>query len=242
MNAPLIPANSAAGQPLDPPPSGKIWARWLFILMGVNLMGLVWLAVREESSENLRGVLDSMVQIGIAGVVAVAAFRALVLYPFRITDLFIMVIMLGMGVGISLEALKGLSHTSLGMERDLNPQSNIALAVQTVLFTLSLLVLGAALGLRYCVRLKLERPMVRAAAIINGMLALPAMAGVFAFPALLVLELNLSKNGVADKGNSGRYLILWAFSLVCVAKNTVLLLRSLALQAQVKEKPPEAKS
>ena len=241
MNGPVPSDISAAGQPLDPPPPGWRWARWLFILMGVNLMGLLWLAVREESGENVRVLLDSMVQIGMAAVIALAAFRALAAYPFRITDLFVMVIMLGMGIGVALEALHGISRTSLGMGRDLNPQSNLPLAVQWVLFTLSLLILGAALGLRYCQRLGLERPLERAGAVISGMLALPATAGVFAFPALMLLDLSISRNGVDDKGHSGRYLVLWVISLVCVAKNTVLLMRSLALQASVKDQSIEVK-
>ncbi len=67
------------------------------------------------------------------------------------------------------------------------------------------------------------------------MFFLPALAGVFAFPALFLLELNFKSGLVQDKGNGSRYLILWAFSLMFAAKNGVLLMRSLALQSAVRD-------
>ena len=235
MQNPQVPPSSIPDRPLDPPPSGRVWARWFFILFAVNIMGLIWLAVRSESGEKMGSIQDSMVQIGIACVVAFGAFRALTLFPFRITDLLAIVVLLGMGIGVALEMLKGVSKSSLGSGHDLNPQSNLPLAVQTVLFALSLLILGAAIGLRYCHRLKFESALIRIGAIVYGMFFLPSLAGVFAFPALFLLELNFKSGLVQDKGNGSRYLILWAFSLMFAAKNGVLLMRSLALQSAVRD-------
>jgi len=207
---------------------------WFCGLMGVNVASIVWLALRAESPSYLRGILDVFLQGATGAVVAYFAFRALFLYPFRIFDLLAIVLVLSLGLTATVDVLERLSGIGLIRESWEHEAFAYGGICQCCLISTSILVGGAALGLRHCALLKTERPLARVLTTVAGMLALPAAAGTVAF---LVPVFSALSQAPAQ---ALLWALLWLMSIVVTGANAVLFIKTLTLQEEIKaqEKMP----
>jgi hypothetical protein len=221
-------------RPLEPPLRGEgLLLRWMLFLLGAAVAGAAWLAVRSESSAAVRNVLDTILQLGFGVLLALGAYRLLVCFPFRILDLLAMVFMLAVGIKLTLEALAGAARYGLIEWGPWSGREHVGTLALACLLTSSMLLAGAALGLRYCLRLRLDRPAERVAALVYGMLGFPAALGFFAFPALIVVDFIPPR--VPNEGTL-LYLLLYLGACLVTARNTILLMRSMALDSEVQVK------
>lgn len=220
-------------RPLDPPAPGErqvmVWVAALFV---VSLMAAGWLAARADSSPGIRDALDTLLQVALGALFLGGAYRLLVYYPYRLLDLLVIVLVLSVGLKVALDGVSGLQDF-LGDPDPSEPkqvQVQLGPMVLSCLLTSSVLLCGAALGLRYCTRLKLDSSRQRVAAILYGMLVFPGIVGVFAFPALVLSELVSSP----ESGELGLlYLVLFITSCLVTLRNGVLFFRSMALENEV---------
>ena len=102
--------------------------------------------------------------------------------------------------------------------------------VQANFLTSSILLGGAAMGLRYCKQLNLDGTLARVWAVICGMLALPALIGLFAFPVLVLNEVFKPEGG--DE-SSGLMILLWLGSCMFTGWNASLFIRSISLSGHI---------
>jgi len=216
--------------PEAPPPVGPertlFW--WFCGVLAANVLSIVWLAVRAESAPYLRSILDSFMQFATGAVVAYFAFRALFLYAFRLLELLAIVLVLSLGVKFTLDVLNSLSRLGL-ISTPVDGPGRFGQMFQLCLLTSSLLLAGAAWGLRHCTVLKLERPLARLVSIVAGMLALPATAGIVAFPFPVIRNLAAGWPDVALI-----WLLLWLASILVTGVDTVLFIQALTLREEIK--------
>lgn len=159
---------------------------WVYATVAADIAGLLWLGVREESPPWMRMILDILMQAAVSGAILAGAFRFLLLYPFRIYDLILIVVVLSLSARFVLDQIEKLSAIGLIHTRpDLENMGELALT-----FTIvgSILLAGAAIGLRTCHKLKMERPFTRAISLGASMLSLPASAASIALAILLALS------------------------------------------------------
>jgi len=200
---------------------------WFCGVLGANVVSIVWLAVRAESPPYLRGILDSFMHFATGAVVAYFAFRALFLYSFHLLELLAIVLVLSLGVKLTLDTLNSLSGLGL-LSTPIDDAGRVGQMFQLCLITSSFLLAGAAWGLHHCTVLKLERSLARVVSIVAGMLALPAAAGIAAFPVPVVRKL-------VDAPNVALlWLLLWLASILVTGINTVLFIKTLTLREEIK--------
>jgi len=228
----MEPSSEVPERPLDPAPVQATWGRWLAISIGVNVLGLLWLAVGSGSAGAVREVVDTCVEIAVGGAAAYGSFRLLLIFPYRILDLLTIVVVLALGTKATLDALTTLSTAALLFTDMQNISQHIGMTVQICLFVDSLLLAGAALGLRYCHRLKFESPGKRMWAILCGMSTLPGTSGVISFPLLALTELHEARPEARTE--IPFYMAMWGLCIFVTFGNILLFLRSLAMQAEVK--------
>ncbi|MGD0092197.1 MAG: hypothetical protein ABSE73_19960 [Planctomycetota bacterium] len=215
---------SDAGLALAGPEHRLSW--WFCGVLGANVAGILWLAVRAESPPYLQGLLDSFMHFATGAVVAYFAFRALFLYAFHLLELLAMVLVLSVGVKLTLTVLDKWSAVGL-ISMTLDDPARPGKVFQICLLTGSVLLAGAAWGLRHCTVLKLEHQLARLASIVAGMLALPAAAGLAAFPVPLL-------RGLGDKSHVALvWLLLWLLCLLITGLNTVLFVKTLTLREEI---------
>jgi hypothetical protein len=201
---------------------------WFVLILGINVAGLLWLSVRAQSPDYLRGVLDAFFHTAAGGAVAYFAFRALLRYPYRFPDLLIIVTILSLGMKATLQVLA--SFEALGvLHASTEAGVRYGQMFQICLLTGSVLLAGAALGLHNCHTLKISATGVRLMCITAGMLALPAAAGTAAFPVLLVSEFA----GRARGDVALLFLLRWVGSVVITVININYFIRSLILKTEV---------
>jgi hypothetical protein len=220
-------------RPLDQPAPGErqvmLWVSALFV---VSLLAAGWLAARADSEPGVRDALDTILQVALGGLFLGGAYRLLVYYPYRLLDLLVIVMGLSLGLKVALDGVAGLSEF-LGEDVPSEPQQvqvQMGPMVLSCLLTSSVLLCGAALGLRYCTRLRLESARLRVAAILYGMLAFPGAVGVFAFPALILSEV-VGSSGLSER--TLLYLMLAITSCLVSLRNGMLFFRSMALEDEV---------
>lgn len=220
-------------RPLEPPEPGERQVlKWVAALFGASLLAAGWLAARADSDPGVRDALDTILQIALGGLFLGGAYRLLAFYSYRLLDLLTIVVVLSLGLKVALDGVSGLQEF-LG---DPVPDEPVRLQVQlgptalSCLLISSVLLCGAALGLRYCTRLKLHHSRQRVAAILYGMLAFPGIVGIFAFPALVLSEMVGSSN--LDE-RTPFYLMLAVASFLVTLRNGMLIFRSMALEDEV---------
>ena len=202
---------------------------WFMLILGANIAGLIWLAVRTESPPYLRSVLDVFAHGVTGAAVAYLAFRALLRFPFQFSDLFIMVIVLSLGMKATVDFVRELAALGF-VGSDMASGERFGEVFQLCLWSGSVLVSGAALGLRHCTLLNINRLLPRSACLIAGMIALPAAAGVTVFPVMMIREMLLRHP------DSSRLLMLVLQSLGSLAAtliNSRCFMRTLTLSAEV---------
>lgn len=216
------PADHALAQ------SGPRLMRIFFIVAAINLAGLVWLGVRTNSSASVRASLDVVFQLAVGGGLAFASFRALIAYPFLMTDLFAMVLVLGAWLRVTVDGVAALSK--VGMLPKLDAEAQFGQIIQVSLFSISVLVAGAAIGLRTCLRLQLKTVGARLLTIVPAMLALPAGAGCAAFALVALAE--FTSNGSNQKATL--WMVCWFASVIITFMNLATFIRLTALNAEIK--------
>ena len=210
--------------------SGPRLMRMFFIFAALNIAGLVWLGIRSDSPASLRGSLDVLFQLVIAGGIGFFAFRALVAYPFQLTDLFAMVLVLGVWLRFTVESIQTLS--SIGFLPPLDSEAKFGQILQAGLLSTSVLVAGGAFGLWACHKLNIKSVVGRLFTIIPAMLALPAAAGCAAFLVVALQEFSME----SDSSQSVAVLMLcWFGSVILTFINAATFIRTLALRAEIKE-------
>jgi hypothetical protein len=210
---------------------------WLALILCVNVAGLIWLAVRADSPQSVRGILDIMLHSAMGAAVTYLAFRALLRFPFRFPDLLIMVTVLSLGMKATVDFVRGLAALGI-VSTDLASGERFGEIFQLCLWSGSVLVAGAAFGLRHCTLLKIDRLIPRAVCLIAGMLALPAAAGVTVFPIMMIRELLLQHVDVSRL----MWLLLESIgSLAATIINSRNFMQTLTLNTEVgaKEKMPQ---
>jgi len=237
-----------AGAPtLAPPPSmSGLGAKVVVAVVLINIAGMLWMAVRSGSDASTRNALDGMAQFALGASAAFLAYRLLVLYPFRILDLLTIVMTLAAGTKVIIDALTAFSQHSLIFEGRVRDSEKFGPVMLSVLLACSVLMAGAALGLRYCVRLKLDRPLQRIWAVISGMLALPALAGGLVFALTFISALSdedafFKGDAPENRAAHARQLadimavsvFLWLGSLVLCFSNAIFFLKSLTNESEV---------
>ena len=210
------------------PAQRSLWF-WFALILGVNVVGLVWLAVRAESPPFLRGILDIFMNTATGAAAAYVAFRALLHFPYRFPDLLVMVSVLSLGMKATVDFVKGLANIGY-VSHELASGERFGEMFQLCLWSGSILIAGAALGLRHCTLLKIESVPARAATLIAGMLVLPALAGVVVFPVMLIRAFLL---GHSDAEFGVVMLLLWIGSMLASSVNTRCFMKTLTLNAEV---------
>ena len=216
----------------DPQRPDRRWFVWFLIALGVNVAGIFWLAVRADSPQSLRNVLDILMQSAIGIAVAVLAFRALTYFPFRASDLMIMVLVLSVAMKLTLKVLQSFSNIGL-IHSGFASEEHLGELFQTCLITGSILIAGGAFALRTCQKLQIERPIPRGASIVAGMLALPAAAGSLVFGLLIFFEVLKTK---PDYSDTPMFAALWLGSIGLSLVNVTNFGRMLMLRSVVSAK------
>ena len=243
MNPPA--ANSP--QSNDPPPGPDLTVAaqqsqrgfiWFFAILALNVVSLLWLSVRAGSPSSVAVVLDFFFHSAIGGAVIFFAFRMVFWYPFRFTDLLTIVLILSLGLRVILNLLFELSR--LGVVGDLFAPRGAGNLVQACLLCGSVLLAGAAMGLRHCHILKIDKPVARALTVASGMVALPAMAGVATFPVLILRDVLYPKSSSHETHILALH---WIGSIAASIVNAVCFVRTLSLKSVIdaQEKLPGAK-
>jgi hypothetical protein len=200
-------------------------------LLGVVVLSLFWMALRNNSPAHLRVILDFMFNVFIGGLAAWVAFRALYFYSFRLGDLLAMVAGLSLGMHQTLELLKSLAAVGVfGEHAAIDDPRNLGLVILSCMIVGSALLAGAALGLRHCAVLKLEGAFVRASVVLAGLFALPAAAGLAAFPALILRDMLMPGRAYE---HTAWFALLWLASIFFTAVNIICFIRTLTLNAQI---------
>jgi len=232
----LVPAPSMSG----------LGIKVVVAVVLMNSVGLLWMAVRSYSDAATRNTLDGMAQFALGACVAFCAYRLLVRYPFRILDLLTIVTTLSVGTKVMIDALTVFSQQGLIFEGQTRNGEKFGPVLLTVLLACSVLLVGAALGLRYCVRLKLDRALPRIWAVMSGMLALPALTGGLVFALVFISALadkeaffrgSASLNSAVRTRQSAELMqvsiFLWVGSLVFCFSNALLFIKSLTNESEV---------
>lgn len=235
------------GPRLEPLPSFETtgW-RWIAALAGVSASGMFWLAVRESSPSDTRLILDGFANLAIGATLAFFAYRALIKFSFRILDLMGIVTMLSIGLKAAIDTMSLLALSGIIWEGRVTDSDKFSSVMLSCLLTSSVLMAGAALGLRYCARIQIEAPVRRLGAIIMGMLAFPAVVGIPVFTLAVLQEaveiLNRPPHMLrtADAEVNPMNFVYWVLSIGITAANTVLFLRSVAISSSVDVKAKTA--
>lgn len=214
-----------------PSPSERVLLHAFLTVLILNAIGVVWLALRSESPPHVRMVLDAIAQTGGGLILTYVGFRALLLYPYRVTDLFVIVMLLSLGMKATIDVLHAFS--SIGFLRsNFSGTDNFGEIFQACMVTGSILLIGAAWGLRKCHLLKISTVGMRTLTITAGTLALPAAAGVFAFPVLL---LRFVLTGEAQP-NPLSLIVLFILSSAITILNLGQMMKTLTLKEEINVK------
>jgi hypothetical protein len=207
------------------------------ILLTVVLAGVLWLALSSSTPPKLRGSMDMLLQLAFGGTLAYGGFRMLLVFPFRFPDLLAIVIVLSLGLKAQVDVLEVLNSHGITSDFMGDDQRKLSITLQVCMITASILLIGAALGLRHCHLLKIEKPLPRLLAIVSGMLVLPAVAGVFSFPVFLLRDA-MTEKVVTD--DTPALLLLWLASIICTVVNASHAIRTLSLKEEInaREKMP----
>ncbi len=216
----------------DPQRPDRRWFVWFLSALALNVMGIFWLAVRADSPESLRNVLDVLMQSAIGIAVAVVAFRALTYFPYRTSDLMIMVLVLSLAMKLTLSVLQRFAAIGL-LHHGFASGDHLGELVQTCMITGSILIGGGAFALRTCQKLEIQRPLPRAVALVAGMLSLPAAAGTLVFGLLIFVEVIRAK---PDYSYTPMFAALWLGSIGLSLVNVTNMGRMLMLRAVVSAK------
>jgi hypothetical protein len=202
---------------------------WFIVVVGINVLGILWMALRAESPSSIREVLDILMQAALGLAIALLAFRTLTYFPYRTTDLFVMVLLLSVAMKVTLSVAARFSNIGL-IHAGFASSEHIGELVQTCLISASVLIGGGAIGLRTCQKLSIERPLQRAVVLVSAMLSLPAAAGSVVFGLLLVVE--VLKPG-ADLRSAPLIAALWLLSIGISVVNLSYLGKMLTLRAVI---------
>ena len=216
----------------DPQRPDRRWFVVFLIVLSVNVAGIFWLAVRADSTEALRNILDILMQSAVGIAVAVLAFRALTYFPFRVSDLMIMVMVLSVAMKLTVKVLQSFANIGL-LHHGFASEEHLGELVQTCLITGSILIGGGAFALRTGQKLQIEKPVPRGVAILSGMLALPAAAGSLVFGLLIFFEVLKSK---PDYAYTPMFAALWLGSIGLSLVNVVNMGRMLMLRSEIDSK------
>jgi hypothetical protein len=204
---------------------------WFFLLLGLVILSMIWLAMRKSSPPYVRTILDFFLNVATGGAVAFVAFRSLFLYRFRFFDLLAIVAGLSLGMHQTVELLKSLALYGVFGERySVDDPQNVGKVIQICLVVSSVLMAGSALGLRHCAILKIESGPRRVLAIIAGMYSLPAAAGIATFPVLILRDLVIPGS---PRNQLPVYTLLWITSIVFTIINVAYFIRTLTLKAEI---------
>jgi len=205
---------------------------WFAIILGVNIASLFWLSVRADSPAYVRTVLDLLLHGAAGGVVVYVAFRALLRYPYYFSDLMTIVLVLSGGMKMTVDFVNSLAALGV-IGSGFNSAERFGEIFQVCLFSGSVLLAGAALGLRHCTLLKIKGGVRRGISIVAGMFALPAAAGVAGFPVLIIRELVI-KNGTTS--DAFVFIVQWFLATGISALNAAYFFRSITLNAEIEAK------
>lgn len=220
----------------SPPMSGgaRSLLFWFLVILGINVVSMLWLAVRADSPAYIRNILDFFLYGVVGATTAYFAFRALFLFPFRMSDLFVIVMLLSLELKIAVDQVNQLSMLNL-LGYEVGDPEHLGQIFQVCLLAASVAVGGAAFGLRHCQLLKIDGTFGRALTIMSGMLSLPAAAGIAAFLVLAVLSLS---NGQTSEALV--LMLLWFGSMAITGLNVAYFIRTVTLNAEIaaQEKMP----
>jgi len=218
----------------EPSPDRRMFMLFA-IVVGVSFCGVLWLAVRSSTPEAVRDSMDFILQAGMGALLAYAGFRSLVIYPFRFFDLLGIVILLSLFMKIAVETIEGIAAS--GFFEFSESSARLGVTVQVCCIAASVLLAGAALGLRHCTLLKIQNTPARMLTVLSGMLVLPAAAGFFVFP-VLVLRDALSPEGTSQ--DTGAFLFAWLVSVIANVVNATCMIKTMALthEIEAREKMP----
>jgi hypothetical protein len=230
--SPEEPEENSNEQPLHG--SSRSLALWFAVILGVNVLSMLWLSVRADSPAYVRSVLDFFLYGTVGALTAYFAFRALLMFPYRMQDLFVIVMLLSLELKIAVDEIGRLAMLGLLFYGPDNPE-HFSQIFQVGLLTGSVAIGGAALGLRHCYILKIESPLGRALTVASGLLVLPAAAGTAGLLVLAGFSFSMNRQDEALL-----QLLLWFAAMIVTGINVVLFIKSITLQTEIdaKEKMP----
>ena len=219
--------NSEQPTPDSPPGPDRPIIVGFFVALGLSITGLLWLAVRADSPPSVRMVLDIFLQVALGASALLVAFRALMAYPFRISDLLVMVLLLSLAMKAVLDTVARFYAIGL-LHADADAGEHFGATAQICLIVGSLLLAGGAFALRTLYRLNIQSAAIRTVTLISGMLALPAAAGTVAFLVLIAMQVSLGEYFYIPV-----FTLLWFASVGVTVLNVVNLARLLTLRAEI---------
>jgi len=231
----LLPYDEPENPESEPQPAApeRAITTWAVVLIGATVVSALMLAARAESPPDVRGFFDIAIFAGVIGVASFAIVRLLFVYPFRLLDLMMIVIVLSLGMKGAIEAAHAWRYAQ---EQWLPKPSQRAHATQMyILYAESCMITGcvmlggAVMGLRHCRLLAIDSQLKRNATILCAMVSLPALA------ALILIPIKLLNNLVTERNTSRESLTLICallFSFVATLANAAMALKTIALTAE----------
>lgn len=192
------------------------------IIVAANLVCLLLLAARAESTPQARGFFDIGILACVLGVATYGIARFMFLFPFRLLDLLVMVITLAFGMKGAIEAVRW-------YEGERGAASGWPLYAEACMLTGCVLLGGAAMGLRNCRILHVERPLRRAIVLVFGILYLPAPITLVLTPFHLLHALLTAQQTTLD---SLAWIVALIFSAVVTVANSAFSIKSMALKTE----------
>lgn len=228
------PEEPIQGPHIEPLPSFEALG-WRVIggLTLASVGGMVWLAVREDSSPDTRRILDGMASLLIGGCTVAVAYYVLVRFAFRILDLIAIVMTISLGLKVAIDSMSVLGAQGLIWEGRVTDSDKFGSVLLACLIVASILMAGAALGLRYCTRIKIEQPIHRIAAVVSGMLAFPSMIGVPVFLVACFHDVMALFEPVKREEVGLSHFFLLLASLFVISANSTFFLKSIAITGEV---------
>src|ERR1043165_2096720 len=200
------PPSSAAASPPE-----RRFLRWGANVFAANVLCVLMLAGRAASPERLRGYFDILVFVCLVGGASFAVIRLMFVYPYRLLDLVVIVMVLSLGMKYAIDGARFFQHTEWyekflsgsppnpGAAQQESEGPSAQAMAEWCIVTGCVLLAGAALGLRHCRLLNADGPLKRAAVLACGMVVIPAPVGLVAVPPFFLKRYLRDKAAAGDR-------------------------------------------
>jgi hypothetical protein len=201
-------------------------------VFGFVTIGLLWLALRENASENTAAAIDQSLWLLLSAIPAGLALWFFQRQTYRLLELIATTWVLAGAAAVTVWAADDV-RVFFGLEKRAGAL-HVLLAIRWCLWTETALLLGAGMGLLFCRLLRLEDPRRRLWTLVSATLALPAATGVLFFPAVAFgLVVTDRINQAKYSAQAHWYAVFWILSCAFTLTNVKRVLSALAVHVNI---------